>query len=113
MASTASVGSESTLRYQSTPCLKLPETACFEFASAFWEDKKPLYHLLDDAYRQNRMATTSAVRQMYSLGVSVPIFGLVWAQGTVRAHVDWWVDGPNLGYPVSAVLGIPLLAMEG
>lgn len=113
MASTASVGSESTLRYQSTPCLKLPETACFEFASAFWEDKKPLYHLLDDAYRQNRMATTSAVRQMHSLGVSVPIFGLVWAQGTVRAHVDWWVDGPNLGYPVSAVLGIPLLAMEG
>lgn len=99
MASSGSVGGESSFRFQSTPCTKLPENPSFEFASTFWEDKKPVHHLLEDAYRQNRMATTSAVRQLHALHVNAPIFGLVWAQGTVRAHVDWWTVKANASYP--------------
>jgi len=45
--------------------------------------------MLEDAYRQNRMSTASAVRHLHSLRIAAPIFGLVWATGTVRAHVDW------------------------
>ena len=45
--------------------------------------------MLEDAYRQNRMSTASAVRHLHSLRIDVPVFGLVWANGTVRAHVDW------------------------
>lgn len=98
MANNGSVGGESSFRYQSTPCAKLPDSSMFEFASTFWEDKKPMHHMLDDAYRQNRMATTSAVRQLHSLHVQAPIFGLVWAHGTVRAHVDWWTIRPRTDY---------------
>ncbi|CCM05192.1 uncharacterized protein FIBRA_07401 [Fibroporia radiculosa] len=94
-----SIGGESSFRYQATPCTKLPERPTFEFVSAFWEDKKPMHHLLEDAYRQNRMATTSAVRQLHFLRIRAPIFGLVWAQGTVRAHVDWWDSKPDTEYP--------------
>lgn len=79
----------SSFRFQSTPCANLPEIPGFEFASAFFEDKKPVHQMLEDAYRQNRMSTTSAVRHLHSLGIHVPVFGLVWANGTVRAHVDW------------------------
>jgi solute carrier family 25 (mitochondrial carnitine/acylcarnitine transporter), member 20/29 len=45
--------------------------------------------MLEDAYRQNRMATAAAVRHLHSLRIKSPIFGLVWASGSVRAHVDW------------------------
>lgn len=84
----------SSFRYQSTPCENLPEAPCFEFVSSFWEDKKPVHQLLEHAYRQNRMSTASALRHLHSLHISAPVFGLVWASGTVRAHVDWWkVDG--------------------
>ncbi|KAF8898904.1 hypothetical protein BD779DRAFT_1666663 [Infundibulicybe gibba] len=79
----------SSFRYQSTPRTNLPDAPGFEFASCFWEDKKPVHQLLEDAYRQNRMSTASAVRHLHSLHISAPIFGLVWASGTVRAHVDW------------------------
>ncbi|KAF8078771.1 hypothetical protein FPV67DRAFT_1558000 [Lyophyllum atratum] len=79
----------SSFRYQSTPCANLPETPGFEFASSFWEDKKPIHQLLEDAYRQNRMSTASSLRHLYSLSIKAPVFGLVWASGTVRAHVDW------------------------
>jgi len=48
--------------------------------------------LLDDAYRQNRMATAAAVRHLHSLHVKAPVFGLVWSDGSVRAHVDWCVS---------------------
>ncbi|OCH96056.1 hypothetical protein OBBRIDRAFT_359785 [Obba rivulosa] len=99
VADSGSAGGESSFRYQSTPCANLPDTATFEFASAFWEDKKPLHHMLEDAYRQNRMATTAAVRQLHSLNVQAPIFGLVWSQGKVRAHVDWWTVKPDAAYP--------------
>lgn len=89
------VGSTSTgssFRYQATPSSSLPNTPGFEFASSFWEDKKPLHQMLEDAYRQNRMSTTSAVRHLNSMHVNAPVFGLVWANGTVRAHVDWCHD---------------------
>lgn len=79
----------SSFRYQSTPCAQLPDMPGFEFASSFWEDKKPVHALLDDAYRQNRMSTTAAVRHLHSLGIRAPITGLIWADGVVRAHVDW------------------------
>ncbi|OSD03550.1 hypothetical protein PYCCODRAFT_1466922 [Trametes coccinea BRFM310] len=84
------VGGESSFRYQSTLCAKLPEARVFEFAGTFWEDKKPSQDELHAAYRQNRMATTSALRQLHALNVQAPVFGLVWAEGKVRAHVDWW-----------------------
>jgi len=76
---------------QSTPCVQLPRTPGFQFASTFWEDKKPVHTLLEDAYRQNRMATAAAVRHLHSLHVEAPVFGFVWSDGTVRAHVDWRV----------------------
>jgi solute carrier family 25 carnitine/acylcarnitine transporter 20/29 len=57
--------------------------------SSFWEDKKPVHQMLEDAYRQNRMATAASVRHLRSLHIETPVFGLVWANGSVRAHVDW------------------------
>jgi hypothetical protein len=48
--------------------------------------------MLDDAYRQNRMSTAAAVRHLHSLHVKAPVFGLVWSDGSVRAHVDWCVN---------------------
>ncbi|KAH7929332.1 hypothetical protein BV22DRAFT_1192082 [Leucogyrophana mollusca] len=79
----------SSFRYQSTPCAQLPDMPGFEFVSSLWEDKKPVHALLDDAFRQNRMSTAAAVRHLHSLHVQVPVIGLIWANGTVRAHVDW------------------------
>lgn len=92
IVSAGSTSTGSSFRYQSTPCAQLPSTPGFEFSSSFWEDKKPLHQMLEDAYRQNRMSTASAVRQMHSLHINAPIFGLVWSNGTVRAHVDWCKD---------------------
>ncbi|KAI0375424.1 hypothetical protein BV20DRAFT_1073454 [Pilatotrama ljubarskyi] len=93
----SAAGGESSFRYQSTLCKKLPDERVFEIASAFWEDKKPSQDELDVAYRQNRMATTSALRQLHALNVPAPVFGIVWAEGCVRAHVDWWrVDKGDL-----------------
>ncbi|EIM92134.1 uncharacterized protein STEHIDRAFT_70652 [Stereum hirsutum FP-91666 SS1] len=77
---------------QSTPCSQLPSTPCFEFASSFFEDKKPIHTMFGDAYRQNRMATASALRQLQCMGIRAPVLGLIWANGTVRAHVDWWEE---------------------
>ncbi|KAF9462090.1 hypothetical protein BDZ94DRAFT_1290407 [Collybia nuda] len=89
VAKTGNTTKGSSFRFQSTPCAILPDTPSFEFASSFWEDKKPVHQLLEDAYRQNRMATAAAVRHLHSLHIHAPILGLVWASGTVRAHVDW------------------------
>jgi len=87
---TGSAGNgESSFGSQSTPCAQLPGTPSFEFISSVWEDKKPMHQMLEDAYRQNRMATTAAVRHLYSLHIKAPVFGLLWSDGTVRAHVDW------------------------
>jgi solute carrier family 25 carnitine/acylcarnitine transporter 20/29 len=76
-------------RFQSTPCAQLPDMAGFEFVSSIWEDKKPVHQMLEDAYRQNRMATAASARHLHSLQIEAPVFGLVWANGCVRAHVDW------------------------
>lgn len=83
---------EESFACQSTPSVQLPRTSGFQFASSFWEDKKPVHSMLDDAYRQNRMATAAAVRHLHSLHVKAPVFGLVWSDGSVRAHVDWCVN---------------------
>lgn len=83
---------EQGFRFQTTPCTRLPETACFEFIGSVWEDKKPCHEMLEQAYRQNRMSTAACVRMIYSLGVKSCVFGLVWADGIVRAHVDWCSD---------------------
>ncbi|KAI9513049.1 hypothetical protein F5148DRAFT_463897 [Russula earlei] len=91
LTGSAAKGGES-FATQSTPCVQLPRTPGFQFATAFWEDKKPAHTLLEDAYRQNRMATAAAVRHLHSLHVEAPVFGLVWSDGTVRAHVDWSVS---------------------
>jgi len=91
-ASGAKIGSPSrgsSFRFQSTPRAQLPDTPGFEFVSSIWEDKKPVHQMLEDAYRQNRMATASAVRHLHSLRIKAPVIGLVWSHGTVRAHVDW------------------------
>ncbi|KAG1717962.1 hypothetical protein EDD22DRAFT_983737 [Suillus occidentalis] len=92
----------SSFRYQSTPCAQLPDMPGFEFASSFWEDKKPVHALLDDAYRQNRMSTTAAVRHLHSLGIRAPITGLIWADGVVRAHVDWCEESEGKTVVMSA-----------
>lgn len=83
---------EESFACQSTPSVQLPRTSGFQFASSFWEDKKPVHSMLDDAYRQNRMATAAAVRHLDSMHVKAPVFGLVWSNGSVRAHVDWCVN---------------------
>jgi hypothetical protein len=83
---------EESFACQSTPCVQLPRTPGFQFVSTFWEDKKAVHSLLDDAYRQNRMATAAAVRHLHALHVKAPVFGLVWSDGSVRAHVDWCVS---------------------
>lgn len=84
-----SKSSERSLNFQATPCQQLPEVEGFEFASSVWEDKKPKKHVSDEAYRQNRMSCAGVVRQLAAFGVEVPVFGLVWENGTVRAHIDW------------------------
>lgn len=83
---------EGSFACQSTPSVQLPRTSGFQFASSFWEDKKPVHSMLDDAVRQNRMSTAAAVRHLHSLHVKAPVFGLVWSDGSVRAHVDWCVN---------------------
>jgi len=92
----------SSFRFQTTPCAVPPETPAFQFISSFWEDKKPVHQMLEDAYRQNRMATTAAVRHLHSLHVNAFVIGLVWASGTVRAHVDWWSGKDKLPVVYSA-----------
>ena len=80
-------------RYQATPCMELPdERRAMEFVSSVWEDKKPNINAFDSAYRQNRMACASAARHLHSFNVHVPVFGLLWADGKVRAHVDWCAE---------------------
>ncbi|KAM5531888.1 hypothetical protein V8D89_014442 [Ganoderma adspersum] len=98
----ASHGGTSSFKWQSTLCSKLPARPGFEIASCFWEDKKPEQEVLDVAYRQNRMATTAALRQLHALNIQAPIFGLVWSEGTVRAHVDWWKEKESSFTIVSA-----------
>ncbi|KAI0756583.1 hypothetical protein C8Q80DRAFT_1129431 [Daedaleopsis nitida] len=88
----SSHGGESSFRWQSTLCAKLPDNDKFEIASTFWEDKKPSHRELAVAYRQNRMSTATALRQLHALNIAAPIFGLVWAEGSVRAHVDWCAE---------------------
>ncbi|KAF7339600.1 hypothetical protein MSAN_02174500 [Mycena sanguinolenta] len=87
----------SSFRFQSTPLVAPPEMPAFQFCSSFSEDKKPVHQMLEDAYRPNRMSTTAAARHLHTHHVVAPIFGLVWASGTVRAHVDWWAvpEGPG------------------
>jgi len=80
---------ESGFKYQASPCSQPTEHACFEFSGCVMEDKKNGIDL-EHAYRQNRMATASLVRHLHSLRIYSPVFGLVWADGRVRAHVDWW-----------------------
>ena len=104
------VNNESAFRYQSSPCAQPPEHPSFEFASSFWEDKKPNCDLLETAYRQNRMATTAAVRHLHSLGVQAPVFGLVWANGTVRAHVDWCSGEGEQLVCICALISLPAFA---
>ncbi|KAG6911552.1 hypothetical protein DXG01_011854 [Tephrocybe rancida] len=94
----------SSFRYQGTPCATLPDTPGFEFASSFWEDKKPVHQLLEDAYRQNRMSTASALRHLNSLSIKAPVFGLVWSSGIVRAHIDWCKSGEDT---MPAILSAP------
>lgn len=90
LSSSGRIGGKSDFRYQATPCTALSDGGGFDFVSSFWEDKK--HEHIDAACRQNRMATASAVRQLHALRIRAPVFGLVWAQGTVRAHVDWWEE---------------------
>jgi len=107
IAKAGSAARGSSFRYQSTPCAQLPDMPGFEFAGSFWEDKKPVHTFPDDAYRQNRIATASAARHLHSLNVRSPVIGLIWANGRVRAHVDWCevVDGKPI--VVSAPYSLP------
>ncbi|TRM65960.1 hypothetical protein BD626DRAFT_566600 [Schizophyllum amplum] len=82
----------SSFRYQATPADAPPQTPGFEFASSVWEDKKPAHQGKTDAYWQNRMSAASVLRHHHSLRVQAPVIGLVFADATVRAHVDWWVQ---------------------
>ncbi|EJD52274.1 hypothetical protein AURDEDRAFT_181770 [Auricularia subglabra TFB-10046 SS5] len=76
-------------RHQATLASTLPDREVFEFASSVWEDKKPDQTHVDNAWRQNRMATAAAARQYHAFQVDAPVIGLVWAEGKVRAHIDW------------------------
>jgi len=89
VTTTGSAAKGTSFRYQSTPRAQLPDSPAFEFVSSIWEDKKPVHSMLEDAYRQNRMATAAAVRHLHSLHIETPVLGLIWADGKVRAHIDW------------------------
>lgn len=96
---------KSSFRFQATPCVQLPvNNASFEFASSFWEDRKPVHQTIEDAYRQNRMSTTSAARHLHSLRIEAPVFGLLWSNGEVRAHADWWKCEEAGKAPVSMLI---------
>ncbi|KZV76956.1 hypothetical protein PENSPDRAFT_597469 [Peniophora sp. CONT] len=82
-------GKPATFAAQATPCTQLPALPAFEFIASVWEDKKPTQTAVEDAYRQNRMSTTAAVRHLHAMHIHAPVFGLTWADGVVRAHVDW------------------------
>jgi len=110
VARTGSPSKGSSFRFQSTPCATLPDQPGFEFVSSFWEDKKPVHQMLEDAYRQNRMATAAAVRHLHSLRIKAPVFGLVWSSGTVRAHVDWSKGEEE---PTPTILSAPYPALDG
>ncbi|KAJ3783380.1 hypothetical protein GGU11DRAFT_5491 [Lentinula aff. detonsa] len=86
---TGSAVKSSSFAYQATICYSIPDTPAFEFVSSIWEDKKPVHSMPEHAYRQNRMSTASAARQLHSMHVDAPVFGLTWTHGHVRAHVDW------------------------
>ncbi|KAJ4485956.1 hypothetical protein J3R30DRAFT_3443044 [Lentinula aciculospora] len=86
---TGSAVKNSSFAYQATVCYSIPDTPAFEFVSSIWEDKKPVHSMPEHAYRQNRMSTASAARQLHSLHVDAPVFGLTWTHEHVRAHVDW------------------------
>jgi len=58
------------------------------------------------------MSTASAVRQLRALHVFAPIFGLVWTNGTVRAHVDWASCRDDGGEGL-AVLSAPYPGLKG
>ncbi|KAI0639826.1 hypothetical protein C8Q77DRAFT_88345 [Trametes polyzona] len=94
---------DASFRYQSTLCAKLPDAHVFEVVSTCWEDKKPSQDELIVAYRQNRMATAAALRQLHALNVRTPVFGLVWAEGCVRAHADWWEERSEDGKKVVTI----------
>ncbi|KZW00459.1 hypothetical protein EXIGLDRAFT_830850, partial [Exidia glandulosa HHB12029] len=81
--------SGSKIRDQMSPAATLPDKERFEFVGSIWEDKKPDQTLIDNAWRQNRMATAAIARQNHAFSVDSPVFGLVWGEGSVRAHVDW------------------------
>lgn len=86
---TGSAVKNSSFAYQATVCHSIPDTPAFEFVSSIWEDKKPVHSMPEHAYRQNRMSTASAARQLHSMHVDAPVFGLTWTHGHIRAHVDW------------------------
>ncbi|KAH7107184.1 hypothetical protein BKA62DRAFT_632127 [Auriculariales sp. MPI-PUGE-AT-0066] len=75
--------------HNSTPAAKAPQRQSFEFASSVWEDKKADHAGVEDAYRQNQMSTTALARHLRAFKVPAPVIGLVWAEGSVQAHVDW------------------------
>ena len=93
-----SLGGRTSFKSQSTLCSTLPAEDCFEVAPGFWEDKKSALGDSDAAKRQNRMATASSLRQLHYLNVASPVFGLVFAEGTVQAHADWWADDDESGF---------------
>lgn len=93
---------EGTFRYQATPALRPQPTPMFEFVGAFLEDKKPNCDSLEHAFRQNRMACAAAQHHLHSLGIEAPVFGLIWADEKVKAHVDWCLQEGK--HPVRALL---------
>ncbi|KAH7885923.1 hypothetical protein F5I97DRAFT_1809627 [Phlebopus sp. FC_14] len=113
VAKEGTVKKGSSFRYQSTPRAQPPEMPGFEFVSSLWEDKKPVHTLLDDAYRQNRIATASAARHLHSLNIKSPVIGLIWTNGTVQAHIDWCEAGSPNGVCLQVVMSAPYSALEG
>ncbi|KZT05993.1 uncharacterized protein LAESUDRAFT_759876 [Laetiporus sulphureus 93-53] len=92
-------GGETDFRFQATPCTELSSPLKFQFASSFWEDKRDTQSP-GHAYRQNIMSTTAALRQLHAFDIDLPVFGLIWQQGEVTAHVDWWEHGEDEQHPV-------------
>ncbi|KAJ3721571.1 hypothetical protein C8R42DRAFT_581305, partial [Lentinula raphanica] len=97
---TGSAVKSSSFPYQATVCYSIPDTPAFEFVSSIWEDKKPVHSMPEHAYRQNRMSTASAARQLHSMHVDAPVLGLTWTHEYVRAHVDWCQRSQSDKHPV-------------
>ncbi|PCH33743.1 hypothetical protein WOLCODRAFT_135292 [Wolfiporia cocos MD-104 SS10] len=77
---------------QVTPLWNPIPPSSFEFASCFMHGSRASQ---EEARRLTKMATTAALRQLRSLCISSPVYGLAWHETRVTADIAWCTDFSN------------------